>query len=272
LTTLFSNNQADFSAFDLNFFDVTPISIISQLGWGLGYAGMPHIIHKFMAIKNPNDIKKAAWLGSSWTAFTMISAIGLGVIGLAYLPNLDNPETVFISMIEGTLLPEGSMVLLALLGGIFLSAIIAAIMSTADSQLLVASSSVIEDVYRKLSKTEVSEKRLVWLSRWVVVVVVILGGVIASLRIENVMNLVSNAWALFGGAFSALIISSLYRKHMTKLNAILGLLSGALCVVVWDYLPLVGGTLNDLTGLYSLVPAFILSGIFCCIPLHSPKE
>jgi sodium/proline symporter len=246
---------------------LSAVSIISQLAWGLGYFGMPHILVRFMAIKSDATVKRSATIAIVWVLLTLSFAVVVGTVGAAYEPGLDNPETVFIQMIHNTFMAADAIIPIPLIGAIFLCAILAAIMSTADSQLLVTASSITGDLYRNSINTKASEGNLMWVSRGSVIAVSIVAYFIARNPETSIMGLVSNAWAGFGAAFGALVLLSLYWRGVTRAGAAAGIVAGGLTVIVWDYIPLVGSgsaaapalTLGAHTGLYSLAPGFALS-------------
>lgn len=251
----FLNVMADGAGGNISF-----ISIISQLAWGLGYFGMPHILIRFMAIKDEKSVGRSAGIAIIWVVLSLCFAVLVGIIGAAYLPGLADSETVFISMIQKVFMGASPYVHIPLLGGLFLCGILAAIMSTADSQLLVTASSITSDLYKGSINKKASDKHLVWFSRGAVVVVAIIAFIIAFDRTSSIMGLVSNAWSGFGSAFGALVLLSLYWKRTNRAGAAAGIIAGGVTVIVWDYIPLLGGTtLATATGLYSLVPGFALS-------------
>lgn len=240
------------------------VEIISQLGWGLGYCGMPHILTRFMAVKSEKELKKSRVIAIIWVAISLGMAVVIGVLGRAYLyPTLlgsgaaDSTENVFIIMItklftEDTHLP--------FIGGIFLCGILAAIMSTADSQLLITASSVSKDLYQGVISRKASDKKVMKVSRITVIVVAVLAYLIALNPESSIMGLVSNAWAGLGAAFGPTVLLSLFWKRTNLAGAVAGIVSGGLTVIIWDYIPLVGGeTLGTATGLYSLVIGFAVS-------------
>ena len=216
---------------------LSAIDIISKLGWALGYFGMPHILVRFMAI-----------------------------VGRAYLvPALANnkSENVFIEMIQKVF---NSDIGLPFVGGIFLCGILAAIMSTADSQLLVTASSVSEDIYHSCIAPKAESKKVLLVSRITVLAVAVVAYIIALDPKSSIMGLVSNAWAGLGASFGPIILMSLYWRRTNLAGAAAGVASGALSVIIWDYIPLAGGqTLGDKTGLYSLVVGFAVSLILIII-------
>lgn len=239
----------------------TAIEIISQLAWGLGYCGMPHILVRFMAVRDEGELKKSKGIAIVWVALSLIFACVIGVLGRAYLyPGLltdGAQEKVFIEMIIKMFTVDYN---LPIVGGLFLCGILAAIMSTADSQLLVAASSMAEDIFRGVIKKDADDKTVLRLSRCTVFVIAVLAYIIALNPNSSIMGLVSNAWAGLGSAFGPTVVLSLFWKRTNFQGAVAGIATGALAVIVWDYIPLVGGqTLGASTGLYSLVVGFLLS-------------
>lgn len=256
------------------------IDIISQLAWGLGYCGMPHILTRFMAVKNEKELKKSRVIAIIWVALSLGAACVIGVLGRAYLyPVLlgtegqASTESVFIEMITKVFTQD---LALPFVGGIFLCGILAAIMSTADSQLLVAASSVSEDIYRGYFRTEADSAKVLRISRITVAVVALLAFIIAWDPNSSIMGLVSNAWAGLGSAFGPIVLLSLFWKRTNLAGAIAGILSGGLAVIVWDYIPLAGGqTPGAATGLYSLVVGFALSILMivvCSLATKAPSQ
>ncbi|MCR5733607.1 MAG: sodium/proline symporter PutP [Lachnospiraceae bacterium] len=249
---------------------ITAVSIISSLGWGLGYFGMPHILVRFMAIKNETELKKSRVVGIVWVFLSLLFACIIGIVGRAYLAPVIlgsegqvSTENVFIEMIKKMFTENYALPFLA---GIFLCAILAAIMSTADSQLLVTASAVAEDLYKGIFKKDANEKDVLKLSRIVVVAVAIAAFVIAWDPDSSVMTLVSDAWAGFGAAFGPIVLLSLFWRRTNFQGAVAGIVSGAGLVILWDYIPLMAGqTLGTVTGLYSLVPGFIVSFVLIII-------
>ncbi|MEG1847980.1 MAG: sodium/proline symporter PutP [Lachnospiraceae bacterium] len=236
------------------------IDIISQLAWGLGYCGMPHILVRFMAVKNEKELNKSKSVAIIWVAISLLFACAIGVIGRAYLPTILEgaaSEKVFIEMIIKVFTSDLAM---PIVGGIFLCGILAAIMSTADSQLLVTASSVAEDIFKGVIKKDADDKTVLRISRVTVIAVAVLAYVIALNPDSSIMGLVSNAWAGLGSAFGPIVLLSLFWKRTNLQGAIAGIASGALTVLVWDYIPMIAGqTLGDVTGLYSLVVGFGIS-------------
>ena len=252
---------------------ITPVEIISNMAWGLGYCGMPHIIIRFFAIKSEKEVKKSASIAIIWDIIASSMALVVALVGRAFLAPVilgetkgaPSSESVFIEMIQKVFM---DYLPLAFIGGIFLCGILAAIMSTADSQLLMCSSSVSQDIYKGLIKKDADGKTLLKIGRIVTIIIALLAIVIAWNPNSSVMDLVSDAWAGLGAAFGPLIVMSLFWKRTNLPGAVAGLVSGALTVIIWDYLPLVDGkTIGAATGLYSLLVGFIISLV--CIVLVS---
>lgn len=240
------------------------VDIISQLAWGLGYCGMPHILVRFMAIRSEKEIKKSSTIAIIWVAISLFAACAIGVIGRACLGGtLKDSENVFIQMIQHVF--SNNMILI-FIGGLFLCGILAAIMSTADSQLLVCASSVSKDIYKNILKPDADDKKVLKVSRITVAVIAILAFLIAWDPNSSIMKLVSDAWAGLGSAFGPLVVCSLFWKRTNLPGAIAGILSGGLFVIIWDYIPLVNGsTLYAATGIYSLLLGFFISLAFIFI-------
>lgn len=237
------------------------VDIISQLAWGLGYCGMPHILVRFMAVKDEKELKKSKGVAIGWVALSLLFAVIIGIIGRVYMyPTIladGAEENVFIEMIIKMFTQDMKA---PIIGGIFLCGILAAIMSTADSQLLVSASSMAEDIFKGVIKKDADEKTVLNISRVTVFVIAILAYIIALNPNNSIMGLVSNAWAGLGAAFGPTVLMSLYWKRTNLQGAVAGIAVGALTVIVWDYIPLVGGqTLGIVTGLYSLAIGFVLS-------------
>lgn len=226
--------------------EMTVMTVISLMAWGLGYFGQPHILARFMAVKSYREIPKARLIGMSWMVISLYGAIFTGFIGIAYYADhpLDNPETVFIGLSHVLFNPW--------ISGCLIAAILSAIMSTVDSQLLVCSSAVTEDFYRGIFGKASSQRQLVWTGRVSVIVIAILALIIARNPESRVLALVAYAWAGFGAAFGPVVILSLFWKRMTRNGAIGGIIAGAITVVIWKQLK--GGVFD----IYEILPGFIL--------------
>ncbi|MDM7859899.1 sodium/proline symporter PutP [Alteromonas sp. ASW11-36] len=233
------------------------LAIISSLAWGLGYFGQPHIIVRFMAIRSIKDIGMARNIGMSWMFVTIVGALATGLVGIAYVNkfgiSVNDAETIFIVFSEILFHP--------LISGFLLAAILAAIMSTISSQLLVSSSSLTEDLYRVLGSGEPDTSRSVTIGRVGVIAVALVAALLALDKNSSILSIVSNAWAGFGAAFGPLVLCCLYKRNLTHRAAIAGIISGAITVLAWIYLPVLedGKTLSSLV--YEIVPGFIVSTV-----------
>jgi SSS family solute:Na+ symporter/sodium/proline symporter len=236
--------------------DLGFVAIVSSLAWGLGYFGQPHIIVRFMAVRSVRDVPLMRRIGMSWMLVTLVGALATGFVGAAYAArnglSVADPETIFI-VLSGLLFHP-------LITGFLLSALLAAIMSTISSQLIVSSSSLTEDFYRSWLRREASQKELVRIGRLSVVAVALVAIALAYDPESNILGLVANAWAGFGAAFGPIVILSLTWKRLTRNGALAGMIVGAVTVLVWIYAPLLAGgaTLNSL--IYEIVPGFLLCG------------
>lgn len=236
----------------LDFFKGTTfLGIISAMAWGLGYFGQPHIIVRFMAITSVKEIKRARRIGMGWMIFTLIGTTFTALIGIAFFQQnpqftLNNPEAIFLQL--------GQILFHPIIAGFLLAAVLAAIMSTISSQLIVTSSALIEDLYKILFRKEASDKEYVFLGRMAVLAVAVLAGVLAFDQDNTILNLVAYAWAGFGASFGPVIILSLFWRKMTNWGAVSGMIAGALTVIIWKNVGL-GATM------YEIVPGFIINFI-----------
>lgn len=223
------------------------MSIISALAWGLGYFGMPHILVRFMGLRSNKEVKISRRIATIWVVIALAFAVIVGSFGTAFLPDvLDTAasETVFSVVIQ--------KIFPAFIAGIFLCAILAAAMSTADSQLLVASSAFSRDIFKGLIKKDASEKQVLNVSRITVFVIAGIGALLALDSNSSIFGLVSYAWAGFGATFGPLILLALFWRKTTAKGAIAGLIGGGLTVIIWHNLK--GG----LFDVYEILPAFII--------------
>lgn len=235
---------------------LTFIGWLSAVAWGLGYFGQPHIIVRFMAIRSLKDVPVARNIGMSWMLISLIGAISLGIFGRAYAirngMDVQDPETIFIIL--------SNLLFHPLITGFLYAALLAAIMSTISSQLLVASSSLTEDFYRLFLRKEATEKEVVGVGRLSVVLVGMVATIIASDPNSQVLGLVSNAWAGFGAAFGPLILLSLMWSRTNGTGAIAGMVVGAVTVIIWIALGWNGEFMGG-PGIYEIIPGFIASFI-----------
>ncbi len=225
------------------------LSIVSALAWGLGYFGQPHILVRFMSIRSTKDIPTATFVGISWMVISLIGACFIGLLGIAYVHKfeltLQDPEKIFIVMSQLLFNPW--------IAGILLSAILAAIMSTASSQLLVSSSTIAEDFYKRIFNKEASNKTVMNLGRIGVLLVALVAFVISTDKESSVLSIVAYAWAGFGASFGSVMLFSLFWSRMTRVGAILGMITGAAVVVLWK------NYLAELFNfpIYEIVPGFV---------------
>lgn len=259
---------------------VGAIAIISALAWGLGYFGQPHILVRFMALKDKKDVPVARFIGMTWMILGMFGAIFVGFIGLAFINSQDpsilssfgidfttedgvnllgDPETILIAFSEILFHP--------IIAGIILAAILSAIMSTVDSQLLVSSSAIAEDFYKGLFRKNASDNELVWVGRIATIVIALIAAIIAINPESTVLDLVSYAWAGFGASFGPIILLALFWRGITRNGALAGIIVGAATVIIWgDFLS--GGIFD----LYEIVPGFILNLVVAIIVSLMGKE
>jgi len=233
-------------------FDWTSISdILSGLGWGLGYFGMPHILVRYMSIKSEAEMRKSRKVGICWTGIILLMATVVALVGHQFLGaylEAGSQSMIFVTMVR-RLFP-------AFIAGLLLSAILAASMSTADSQLLLSSSAFASDVYKPVIRKNASDKEMLWAGRAIVTVIAVVALLIAmNPNCAGIMALVECAWAAFGAAFGPAIILSLYWKRFTYKGAVAGIVVGFLVDAVWY------AFLSTSTGLYEIIPGFIASMI-----------
>ena len=232
--------------------------VVSGLGWGLGYFGMPHIIVRFMSLESQKSLKKSAKIGITWNVLIVIFSVAAGCIGHLLLGDIADNSTVFIQMVR--------MLFPGIISGILLSAILAASMSTADSQLLASASAFASDVYKPLlRKNKANDKEMLWAGRFVVLAISIVALLIASNpNAGSIMDLVSNAWGLFGAAFGPAIMLSLFWKRFTFAGAVAGIVTGAAVDALW--LIFLAGT-----GIYEIIPGAIASLIVAVLVSKAGK-
>jgi len=225
------------------------LGVISAAAWGLGYVGQPHILVRFMALRTAQDAKAGRRIGIGWMILTALGAVATALIGIAYFQQnpdvtLKNPETVFLLLSQILFHP--------FVAGLVLAAVLAAIMSTISSQLIVCSSALVEDLYKIVGKKDASPKQMVMLGRLGVLLVAVVAGLIALNRDATILELVGFAWAGFGAAFGPVVLLSLYWKKLSTWGALASMVTGAVVVFIWGNSPL-----SDV--MYEIVPGFIAS-------------
>ena len=230
---------------------LSAIAIISLVAWGLGYFGQPHILARFKASRSNKDLTTARRIAVIWTALSMVGAMLVGLVGLVYVTNsgvsVDDGEKIFMLLVNSLFHP--------VIAGILLAAILAAVMSTADSQLLVSSSALAEDFYKQVFKKDASSEEIVMVGRVAVIGISVVALVLAMTPDSSVLGLVSYAWAGFGAAFGPALVLSLYWERMNRNGALAGILVGGITIVVWKQLS--GGWFD----VYEIVPGIIFSTI-----------
>lgn len=257
IIALFAMNAADFTApavsISENYYNLLSsgsfdrqsiMDILSGLGWGLGYFGMPHILIRYISIKSEHEMRKSQIIGSGWTTLILIMSCIVGIVGRKFLGDgLENESLVFITMVR--------KVFPAFIAGILLSAILAAAMSTADSQLLASSSAFASDIYKPVMRKNASDHEMLWAGRIIVVVISVVAFFIASNpNCGGIMALVECAWAGFASAFGPVIILALYWRRLTYSGAVAGVTVGFVVDALWY------AFLSGSTGLYEIIPGF----------------
>lgn len=252
---------------------VAPMEIVNNLAWGLGYMGMPHILIRFMAAKDERTIKTSRRIATVWVVLALVGACLVGLLGRAYLMNgtigdpaiansmvaSENAETIFI-VLATKLFPS-------IIAGVLISAILAAIMSTADSQLLVVASAFSNDICQRIRKKPFEQKTLVWISRGIIIVVAIIAAVLAwDPEGSSIMSLVQYAWGGFGAAFGPVIILSIFWRRMNLPGAVAGMIVGFATDIIWY------NFFATSTGVYELIPAFALAMIVAIVVSLITKE
>ena len=227
------------------------VSTISAAAWGLGYFGMPHILVRFMGIRSNTEIKLSRRIATVWVITAFVGAVVVGSTGTAYLSGVLAPE-----MAETVFSASMQQMYPSFVAGLFLCAILAAAMSTADSQLLVASSAFSRDVYKGLLKKDAKEKEVLNVSRITVFIIAAVAFIIALNPKSSIFSLVSYAWAGFGAAFGPVILLALFWRGMTRNGALAGLIAGGVTVIIWHNLK--GGIFN----IYEILPGFFACLIF----------
>ena len=237
------------------------LSIVSTLAWGLGYFGMPHILLRFMAIEEEKKLNDSRRIATIWVVISMSIAVFIGVIGysvsaagkIPFLTTSADAETIIIKLSD---LMSRYGVFLAIMAGIILSGILAATMSTADSQLLAAASSVSQDLMQGFFGMKLSEKAAMYVARFTVVAIAVIGMFLAWDPNSSVFRVVSFAWAGFGAAFGPVVLFALFWKRANKWGALAGMAAGGIMVFVWKYLI---APMGGAWSIYELLPAFLVN-------------
>ena len=261
LTMLASHNVADNSATSYSLLD-----IVSTLAWGLGYFGMPHILLRFMAIEDEKKLVLSRRIASVWVVIAMTASIVIGMVGLG-MTKAGALEFLIGSSSETLIVRVASLiaqhgVLAAILAGLILAGILAATMSTADSQMLAAASSVSQNILQEFAHLKLTEKQSLFAARLTIVCISVVGVVLARDPNSSVFGIVSFAWAGFGGSYGAVVLCALFWKRCNWQGALAGMLSGGLMVFVWKYLI---SPLGGVFGIYELLPAFLTSLLVCVV-------
>lgn len=243
----------------------TAAAIISSLAWGLGYFGQPHIIVRFMAISSVKETKQARRIGIGWMMLSLFGAIATALVGVAYYEQnageLKDAETVFIVL--------GQILFHPFIAGIMLAAILAAVMSTISSQLIVTSSALVEDIYKAIFNKTADDKHYVFIGRVAVLVVAIIGAILAWNPDNSILGLVGFAWAGFGAAFGPVILLSLYWRKLTNYGALSGMIAGAATAFVWGKIKVLS------ESLYEIVPGFfvcLIVAVIVSIVTYKPNK
>ncbi|GAB6136996.1 hypothetical protein JCM15060_01850 [Halanaerobaculum tunisiense] len=226
--------------------DFSLVAIISTMAWGLGYFGQPHILARFMGIDSVKNISKAQKIAIGWVFISLIGSVIVGLISIPMFPEIGDSERVFIEMIRQLFNPW--------IGGMLLAAVLSAVMSTIDSQLLVSSSILTEDFYSKVIKKDASENELMWVGRACVLLISIVAFFLAMNPSSTVLGLVAYAWGGFGAAFGPVVLFSLFSRNTTWKSALAGMITGTIILIVWKELGY--GSL-----MYEIVPGFIANSV-----------
>ena len=253
-------------AFFNMFAGVSLAVIIGNLAWGLGYFGQPHVIVRFLALRTSKDAKQGRLYGMMWMLISLLGAVAVAIVGTVFfeqtanasITDTENFETIFLDMARYLFHP--------LIAGLFLTAVLAAIMSTASSQLLVVSTALVEDLYRIFTGVKPTDKSLMLLSRIAVITVAVIATLMSINPSDSILGLVAFAWAGFGSAFGPVVLAALYWKRLTSMGALAGMITGAVVSIVWN---LVGW--GD-TVIYEMVPAFAAATVVMIVVSLFTKE
>jgi sodium/proline symporter len=232
------------------------LGIVSALAWGLGYFGQPHIIVRFMAMRTLGEIRTGRKIGMGWMILAVLGAIATALVGVAYFQQnpgvtLEDPETVFLLL--------GQILFHPLIAGFILAAVLAAIMSTVSSQLIVSASALVEDLFKVGLKREASDRQQVMISRLAVLLISVVAAAMAWTQNDTILGLVAFAWAGFGAAFGPTILLALYWRRLSTAGALTGMVAGAVMVGVW------GNIEGGIFDLYEIVPGFLLNLVLAVV-------
>ncbi len=236
------------------------LTALSMLAWGLGYFGMPQVLLRFMAIRKASELKSSRRIATVWVVISLAAAVFIGVVGRAVFPA---SEALFTASLAENVFAEIARLLFhPIVAGIVMAGILAATISSSDSYLLIAASSVSKNIYQGIVKRDATDKQVMWLSRTVLLLITVIGIVIAWNENSVIFKVVSFAWAGFGATFGPLMIFSLFWKRTTRAGAIAGMLSGGAMVFIWK---LILNPLGGLWTIYELLPAFVISSVFIVV-------
>jgi len=237
------------------------LAIVSAMAWGLGYFGQPHILARFMSVRSLHKLRESRIIAVIWVVVSLAGAVVIGLIGIGMFEELDvmakEHEKVFIYMISAAMGPW--------LGGIMLAAVLSAIMSTIDSQLLVSSSALTEDFYQKVLKRNAGQREVVWIGRLCVIVISVIALVLALNPQESILRIVAYAWGGFGAAFGPLVLFSLFSRRTTWQSALLGMVAGTVVLVVWKQSPWA-------SMMYEIVPGFLANCLAVLFANHFIRQ
>lgn len=233
--------------FKLNpFHDFSPLLFFNLMAWGLGYFGQPHILVRFMAVRTTHDIPIARRICISWMSLSMVGAVLTGFVGIAYFSNQNiDPESIFIHLSQTLFSPW--------IAGVLLAAILSSIMCAIDSQMLASSSALTEDLYHRMFRRKATQKELVWVGRFGIIVIAIIAMILANDPNSTVIHLVAFAWAGLGASFGPAVVGALFWRNMTLKGALIGVLAGAFSVIIWKVCKDFGGIFS----VYEIIPGFI---------------
>lgn len=232
------------------------LTIVSTMSWGLGYFGMPQVLLRFFAIRKLSELRRSRIIATVWCTISLAAAVVIGIVGRAGFAT--NSELLTSGGAEGVFITIASTLFHPLVAGVMMAGILAAVMSSSDSYLLIASSALAKDIFKGVIKKDATDKNIMLVSRIALMLVAVFGVVIAWNKDSNIFKIVSFAWAGFGAAFGPLVLFSLFWKRLTHIGAVAGTLAGGIMVFVWKFLIKPNG---GVWGIYELLPAFLVSCI-----------